>query len=203
MVVAQSGFTVQSWRGLWEGGVFLMLWKISISSLLHSPRVSWKAAQSIFRHVWTGLNAVCLLCLLVLLPSHSLPLSWLGSLKRRPNINICHWNGKEEINLSLPPHHSSQFSLSIACLFRGYSLFFWIIPPSLPSTHLPTLSRKEFLPSLFTSLTPLFSAFCEWLLTPPSWLASVRAAYPRWHFSVHPPFSNNDRGLLELIGLFD
>lgn len=44
------------------------------------------------------------------------------------------------------PHHI-HFSLSIKCLVRSYC--FLIVPPSLPSTHLPSLSLSEFLPSLF------------------------------------------------------
>lgn len=95
-----------------------------------------------------------------LLPSLSLPLSWLSSLKRCPNINICQENGKEEISLSPSPHHSSHFSLSINCLFRATPyLNCPSIYPLPPSTDISSLSLPEFLPSLFTSLTPLSLPF--------------------------------------------
>lgn len=127
----------------------------SISSLLHTLQVSWNAACSIFRHVWTGFSAVRLPpSLLAVSPSVSLPLAGPGSLKWRPNINICHTDGKEEVQLSLTSSFFPRFSSSVTCLLISYCF----LPPHHPH-HRHAYWRLSAL--LFTSLTPLFSACCD------------------------------------------
>ncbi len=166
--VTPSGVYCSVLEGVMRGGVRLLLWKssISISSLLHTPQVSWKATQSIFRHVWTALLSLALSL------TRSLPFSWLSPLKHCPNINICQENGKEEISLSPSPHHSSHFSLSIDCLFRATPyLNCPSIYPLPPPTCPPYLFQSFCLLCLPLSRLPAFSG---WLLTPPRCVSRSR-----------------------------
>lgn len=143
----------------------------SISSLLHTLQVSWNAACSIFRHVWTGFSAVRLPpSLLAVSPSVSLPLAGPGSLKWRPNINICHTDGKEEVQLSLTSSFFPRFSSSVTCLLISYCF----LPPP------PSRLLKTFCPFVYLSHASFLRLL--WHLTPPGWLAFVEPAYPRWHF---------------------
>lgn len=114
------------------------------------------------------------LSVLLLLPSLSLPLSWHSSLRRCPNINICHQNGREEISLSPSPHHSSHSSLSINCLFRGYSFFESSLPLSHPSTYPLYLLHSFCL--LCLPLSRLFRRLL-WLTFDPTLLACVSWSY--------------------------
>lgn len=128
-----QGSLLRVWEGH-EREVFRLLWKISICSLLLTPWVSWKAACSIFRRVWTGLSTVCLFCIcefsiLSLTPSFPFLLGWL---ERHPNINICRSTGKPEIDLSPPPHQSSVFP---ACRLSLQGLFLFLNRPSCSPNH--------------------------------------------------------------------
>lgn len=83
-------------------------------------------------------SSVCLISL-------PLPLSWLSSLRRFPNINICHQNGTEEISLSPYLITLPTFPcLSVDAL--GFSLS----RLSLPLSHTPTYP-----PSCCLSFCPL------------------------------------------------
>lgn len=165
----------------------------SISSLLHTLQVSQKIACSIFRHVWTGFSAVCLPpSLLAVSPSVSLPLSWPGSLKWRPNINICHMDGKEEVNLSLTSSFFPRFSLSVTCLLISYCFFYplsTVIPEDFLLFCLP-LSRLFSLPVVTFDPTQLACVSGTCL----SKMAFFVFVYPL--FSSYGPF-------LRLMGLFD
>lgn len=171
-----------------------LLWKSSIT--LSAPSYTLHRFPEKQPGVFLGMcEQPSTLSVLLLLPSLSLPLSWHSSLRRCPNINICHQNGREEISLSPSPHHSSHSSLSINCLFRGYSFFESSLPLSHPPTYPLYLLHSFCL--LCLPLSRLFAVFSGWLLTPPCWLASVGATYPKWD-SVYPPSSSSDCGPLSL-----
>lgn len=170
-----------------------MLQTGSISSLLHTPQVSWKAACSIFRHVWTGFSAVCLppvsvsLLTLCLTPTFS---AWLAEVASNHKHLSHGWQkGNRLISTS---SFFPRFSLSVTCLLISYCV----------SARRPPLFFKTFYPFVYLShasfpcccdIWPLPVGLRQWSLLIQDGILFV-FVYPL--FCSYGPF-------LKLMGLFD
>ena len=177
-----QGFNVQGWRGSWEGGVPTVMKEMPTPLAPSYTLHGFPEKQSIFRYVWTALDAVCLPCL-SLPPPLSLPLSWLTeTLSKHKHLSGDWQRGSWLISLtsSLFPLFPRLSSLSVRLLLFRIVL----LSELLHNSHPLSLSLPEFLLSLFTSPTPPFTLFPGWLLTPPCWLESTAAAKTEGHYSL-------------------
>lgn len=179
--------------GSWEGCVACYdRASYSMMSHLHTPQVSWKAAWSVLRHVWTALNAAWLPRLLPLTLCLTVPAQFTAALSLQKHLSVEWQRGNKFI--SLTHHHSPHFSLSIT------SLHCFLFCPTYPNKLPPVLIHPTILPVSFVYLSHTsFAVKVTFGLSP---FTCVSQPLITDDIFLCLPFNSSMAGLLHLIGVF-